>query len=169
MEVLHEINDTLDPLNGPSQQRTEQFNCLAQELSQSVDPIRVQMSNVMCSFKKGLFVAGDDPTLPRDNYDLERSFRVPKSHERHTHGRAHVGTRIVYRGATLLLVLDMHQRHPEPLSAEELRPWCWAKEPSVLLECRRRAQIMRKARSSKKRQVLLAELEARFQQTILAK
>jgi len=120
------------------------------------------MSKVMRSFEKGLFAGGDDPTLPRDNLDLERFFRRPKGHERRIHGRSHAGTRIVQRGPTLILTLDAHLRHPEPFSADELAPWRGASLPEVQLDCRHRARIMRQARSSKRRQPLLQNLEARF-------
>jgi len=120
------------------------------------------MSKVMCSFEKGLFAGGDDPTLPRDNLDLERFFRGPKGHERRINGHSHAGTRIVQRGPTLILTLDAHLRHPGPFSADELAPWRDASPPEVQRDCRHRARIMRQARSSKQRQSLLQKLEARF-------
>jgi len=59
--------------------------------------------------------------MPRDNLDLERWFRQPKGHERHIHGHKHAGVRIVQEGPTLVHALDMHLRHPDPLTADVLR------------------------------------------------
>lgn len=162
MEVLREIDATLDPANGTSKKREEDFSALAAKLGRDDNPTRVQMSKVMLSFEKGLFVGGDDPALPRDNLDLERFFRCPKGHERRIHGRRHAGTRIVHRGPTLILTLDAHTRHAEPFSADELVPWINAPIPRTMLACRRRSRIMRQARSPKQRPVLLGDLEARF-------
>lgn len=63
-----------------------------------------------------------------------------------------------------MLVLDAHSRHPEPFSAEELAPWIDARVPACQRECLRRRNIMRRARSAKKRPELLAELETRYRQ-----
>ena len=59
------------------------------------DPIRRQMAVVMTSFLAGLFVGAGTFEEIRDNLDLERWFRLPKSHERRIHGRRHAGIRIV--------------------------------------------------------------------------
>jgi hypothetical protein len=162
VKTLCEIDATLDPANGTAKKREEAFAELAAKLAQDADPIRIHMSKVMHSFEKGLFAGGDDPTLPRDNLDLERFFRRPKGHERRIHGRSHAGTRIVHRGPTLILALDAHERHPEPFSADEIIPWRDASPPEVLLNCRYRSRIMRQARSSKCRPALLVNLETRF-------
>jgi hypothetical protein len=116
----------------------------------------------MSSFEPGLFAGGDDSDLPVDNLDLERAFRLPKGHERRIHGHAHAGVRIVQRGPSLMLVLDAHRRHPEPFQADDLEPWRTAEVPVSQLECQRRRGIMRRARSPKKRPLLLAELERRY-------
>jgi hypothetical protein len=120
----------------------------------------------MHSFEKGLFVGGDDPTLPRDNLDLERFFRCPKGHERRIHGRSHAGVRLVHRGPVRIMALDAHLRHPEPFCADELEPWRTAMPPKDLIDCRHRAQIMRRARSAKQRPLLLGDLEKRFADSI---
>lgn len=162
---LHDIQQTLDPTTGTSAEREVRFIALSAELSANRDPVVQHMGKTMRSFFPGLFVGGDDLDLPFDNLDLERAFRLPKGHERRIHGHAHAGIRIVRRGATLLLVLDAHQRHPKPFQAEALLPWLlpWlhAREPASQRACRRRGGIMRKARSKKKRPQLLAELERR--------
>jgi hypothetical protein len=164
--VLREIDATLDPENGTSENRERLFVALAAALAACNDGVRVQMSKVMRSFQTGLFVGGDDPTLPRDNLELERFFRCPKGHERRIHGRSHAGVRLVHRGPVRIMSLDAHLRHPDPFSAEDLEPWRSAAPPTELLDCSHRAQIMRRARSSKQRPSLLGELENRFAASI---
>jgi hypothetical protein len=120
------------------------------------------------SVSPGLFAGGDDHALPLDNLDLERAFRLPKGHERRIHGHAHAGVRIVQRGPSLLLALDAHLRHPEPFAPDDLVPWHAACAPASQLECQRRRGVMRRARSAKKRPLLLADLERRYRDAILA-
>ena len=48
-----------------------------------------------------------------------------------------------------LLVLNAHEAHPEPFTAQELLPYREAQEPPDQREAVRRRQIMRKARSEK--------------------
>ena len=57
-----------------------------------------------------------------------------------------------------------HARHPEPFRIDELAPWADAQAPASLCTCLRRRQIMRRARSTKKRPLLLAELERRYRE-----
>ena len=90
---------------------------------------------------------GED--LPVDNQDLERWFRVPKGHERRIHGHRHAGVRIVHEGPTLLLVLNAHESHPEPFTAQELLPSREAQDPPDQQEAIQRRKVMRKARSKK--------------------
>jgi hypothetical protein len=120
------------------------------------------MGRTMNAFAPGLFAGGDDAELPIDNLDLERAFRLPKGHERRIHGRAHAGIRIVQRGPSLLPTLDAHLRHTEPFTFEDLAPWLDARAPASQLDCQRRRGIMRRARSTKKRPLLLASLEQRY-------
>ena len=70
----------------------------------------------MTAFCVGLFAGGDEFAEVRDNRDLDRFFRVPKSHERRIHGHRHAGVRIVQEGPTLVLVLDAHSAHPDPFA-----------------------------------------------------
>lgn len=168
VEQLHEVAATIDPENGTSSERQARFRTLATRLSGSQDPIHQHMGKTMTAFEPGLFAGGDDPDLPRDNLDLERAFRLPKGHERRIHGHAHAGVRIVQRGPSLLPVLDAHTRHPEPFCVQDLAPWCNARLPPGQRQCRRRHQIMRRARSAKKRPLLLAELESRYRRACLA-
>ena len=66
------------------------------------------MATLMISFLAGLFVGAGKFEEIKDNLDLERWFRLPKSHERRIHGRRHAGIRIVQDGPTLVLALDAH-------------------------------------------------------------
>ncbi len=117
----------------------------------------------MASFSPGLFVGADDPTLPRDNLDLERAFKHPKRHLRRIHGRAHAGVGLVQSGATLLVVLDAHRREPRRLSASDLIDYRDAKAPPSQQASLRRRLVMRKARSTKRRPMLLSLLERRYE------
>lgn len=167
-EQMRAIQETLDPATGVSATRRRRFNALAARLHASGDPVEQHMAKTMKSFRPGLFDGGDDLDLPRDNLDLERAFRLPKGHERRIHGHAHAGVRIVQRGPSLLLVLDAHTRHPEPFAPEDLAPWRNARVPASQRECLRRRGIMRRARSAKTRPLLLADLERRYRDAVLA-
>jgi hypothetical protein len=123
------------------------------------------MAKVMISFLAGLFVGGAKFEETRDNLDLERWFRLPKSHERRIHGHRHAGVRIVQDGPTLVLALDAHSVHPEPFTADELLPYHRARIPPCQRQALTRRKIMRRARSKKKRPILLAELERRYRET----
>jgi hypothetical protein len=138
---------------------------LIDRFERSQDPIYVHMAKVMMSFLPGLFVGGAKFEEIRDNLDLERWFRLPKSHERRIHGHRHAGVRIVQDGPTLVLALDAHSAHPGPFTADELLPYRKAGMPACQCEALHRRKIMRKARSKKKRPILLADLERRYRQT----
>jgi hypothetical protein len=102
------------------------------------------------------------PYLPEDNYGIERSFRTPKGHARHVHGRAHVGVALVQRGATLVPTLDAHVLHSAPFTHDDLRPFYRALEPPSQTAVRRRATLMRRGRSEKQRPLLLTQLQERY-------
>lgn len=160
-EKIHAVADTLDPAKGPLPKRRCEFGQLQRRFSRQKDPVAQHLAKLMTSFVAGLFV-GPVADLPEDNLDLERWFRKPKSHERRIHGRRHAGIRLVQEGPTLVLTLDAHMHHPEPFVADDLIPYRSAQPPpsqEAAIACRR---IMRKARSSKKRAALLAELEDRY-------
>jgi hypothetical protein len=159
---VQEIAATLDPNSGSGTQRQQRFEQVQQRLAASGDRVRVQMAVVMAAFAVGLFVGEDIAAVPRDNLDLERWFRLPKGHERRIHGHRHAGVRIVQQGATLALVLDAHRGHPEPFAAAELSPYRHAKPPADEQAALQRHKVMRKARSKKKRPLLLADLEKRY-------
>ena len=108
----------------------------------------------MLSFLAGLFVGEEEYEAIRDNLDLERWFRLPKSHERRIHGHRHAGVRLVLDGPTLVPALDAHAAHPGPFTVDDLLPYRAAREPPCQTEARNRRTIMRKARSKKKRPLL---------------
>jgi hypothetical protein len=137
---------------------------LMHRFEQAQDPIHQAMAVVMLSFGAGLFVGEDQFEDLRDNLDLERWFRLPKSHERRIHGHRHAGVRIVQEGPTLVHALDAHLAHPEPFTVADLLPYRTAREPPCQAQALHRRKIMRKARSKKKRPLLLADLERRYRE-----
>ena len=98
----------------------------------------------MISFLAGLFVGEGTFEEIKDDLDLERWFRVPKSHERRIHGHRHAGVRIVQEGPTLVHALDAHIAHPEPFTVTDLLPYRTAREPPSQREAMDRRKIMRK-------------------------
>jgi hypothetical protein len=156
------VQDLLNAETGTAKSRKAKFQRLATKNAADPDPTLQHMGRIMQSFAKGLFAGGDDPDLPADNLDLERAFRLPKSHERRIHGHAHAGVRIVLQGASLMLVLDGHARHPELFTPEDLLPYAKVPLPDEQLQSERRRKIMRLARSTKRRPALLASLESRY-------
>jgi hypothetical protein len=137
---------------------------LIDRFERAKDPIHGQMVQVMMSFLAGLFVGEGKFEQIRDNLDLERWFRLPKSHERRIHGHRHAGIRIVLEGPTLVPALDAHAAHPEPFTVDDLLPYRAAREPPCQEQALNRRKIMRKARSQKKRPLLLADLERRYRE-----
>lgn len=161
VENIKAVAETLDPANGTLEERRCEFEQLQQKFSEQKTPVLQHIVKLMISFVAGLFVGPVDG-LPQDNLDLERWFRKPKSHERRIHGRRHAGMRLVQEGPTLVMTLDAHMHHPEPFVAEDLIPYHSAQPPpsqQAAVACRR---IMRRARSSKQRPALLADLERRY-------
>jgi hypothetical protein len=162
VKEVQRVQGTLEQSSGSSAERQARFEEIQEELSASACPVRQGMAVVMAGFLMGLFVGGDDPELPQDNLDLERWFRVPKGHERRINGRRHTGVRLVQTGATLMPALDAHQAHDGPFTVWDLQPYRHAQAPPSQQEAMHRRKIMRKARSKKKRVLLLAELERRY-------
>jgi hypothetical protein len=163
VEEVKRVAATLEANSGTScAERRQQFDKIQEELASSRDEVRRGMATMMVAWVVGLFLGGDDPDLPHDNLELERWFRLPKGHERRIHGRRHAGIRIVQEGPTLLPALDAHRAHPQPFTAADLQPYQGARKPPCQIECLKRRKIMRKARSNKKRPLLLAELEQRY-------
>ena len=162
---IGEVAATLDCEAGDEARRRKQFEGLVNRFERAADSIHGHMAKVMISFLSGLFVGGVKFEEIRDNLDLERWFRLPKSHERRIHGHRHAGVRIVQEGPTLVLALDAHRAHPEPFTANELLPYRNARIPPCQCQALTRRKIMRRARSKKKRPILLAELERRYRET----
>jgi hypothetical protein len=162
---IGEVAATLDPETGNCATRKQKFEELTARFECQEDPIHKHMAKVMISWLAGLFVGTADKFKEiRDNLDLERWFRLPKSHERRIHGHRHAGVRIVQEGPTLVLALDAHAAHPEPFSVDDLLPYRAACEPPCQRQAMNRRKTMRKARSKKKRPILLAELERRYRE-----
>lgn len=162
VKEVQRVQATLEQSSGSCAQRQARFEEIQEELSASACPVRQQMAVVMASFLVGLFAGGDAAELPQDNLDLERWFRLPKGHERRVHGRRHTGARLVQTGATLMPALDAHQGHDGPFTVWDLQPYRHAQAPPCQQEALHRRKVMRKARSNKKRPLLLAELERRY-------
>ena len=165
MEVIAAVAATLEPGAVDCTDRQEEFEGLIDRFEETEDPIRHHMATVMISFLAGLFVGEDEYEGIRDNLDLERWFRLPKSHERRIHGRRHAGVRIVLEGPTLVHALDAHAAHPGPFTVDDLYPYRTAREPPCQTQALERRKIMRKARSKKQRPALLADLERRYRES----
>jgi hypothetical protein len=162
--VIAEVAATLEPGTEDLTERQEKFEALIDRFEATADPIRHGMATVMLSFLAGLFVGEQAYEAIKDNLDLERWFRLPKSHERRIHGHRHAGIRLVLEGATLVPALDAHAAHPGQFTVHDLLPYRAAREPPCQTEARKRRTIMRKARSKKNRPLLLAELEKRYRE-----
>jgi hypothetical protein len=162
---IAEVAATLEPGGADCAARQERFETLTDRFQRTEDPIRQHMATVMLSFIAGLFVGAGKFEEIKDNLDLERWFRLPKSHERRIHGHCHAGVRIVLEGPTLVHALDAHTAHPQPFTVEDLLPYRKAEPPPCQRQALNRRKIMRKARSKKKRPILLADLERRYRET----
>ena len=162
---IGEVAATPDPETGAVASRKEAFEGLGKRFQQAGDPTHQRMAVVLTSFVAGLFVGEGVFEAIRDNLDPERWFRLPKSHERRIHGHRHAGVRIVQEGPTLVHALDAHLTHPGPFTADDLQPYRTAPEPPCQRDPLQRRKIMRKARSKKKRPILLADLERRYRES----
>jgi hypothetical protein len=162
---VEEVAAALEAGVGTCDDRRARFEGLIERFQQTGDAIHKQMAQVMTSFLAGLFVGEGVFVEIKDNLDLERWFRLPKSHERRIHGHRHAGIRIVLEGPTLVHALDAHAFHPEPFTVEDLLPYRTARPPQCQKQALDRRKIMRKARSKKSRPILLADLERRYQET----
>ena len=163
--MIAEVAATLEPGTEDVTERQEKFEALIDRFEATEDPIRHGMARLMLSFLAGLFVGEEACEGIRDNLDLERWFRLPKSHERRIHGRRHAGIRLVVEGPTLVHALDAHAAHPEPFTVADLLGYRTAREPPSQTQALDRRKIMRKARSKKQRPALLADLERRYRES----
>jgi hypothetical protein len=160
---LQAVDTTLRPSEAvTAEERQAQFLSLQETWQSSTDAVHQHFAKLMSSFEPGVFVGGEAADFPMDNLDLERWFKGPKGHERRIHGHRHAGVRLVRQGPTLMLALDAHVHHEEPLTVDDLTPYRLAGVPQSQQEAVERGKIMRKARSRKKRHVLLADLEKRY-------
>ena len=163
VQDLQAVDCTLRPNDETTgEEREAQFILRRQEWESSADPMHQHFAKMMSSFAPGLFVGGASADFPADNLDLERWFKRPKGHERRLHGRRHAGVRIVQQGPTLLLALDAHVYQDGPFTVDDLEPYSHARVPVSQQQAVERGKIMRKARSRKKRDALLADLEKRY-------
>jgi len=173
VEDLREIDETLDPgktnevkTNRARRHRFEKreakFQALRETFQKDEDPVRQDMGAIMERFEPGLFAGGHELDTLQDNLELERWFRLPKSHERKIHGRQHAGVRIVQEGPGLTLTLDAHHSHRRPFTEEELSQYLGATPTQEELEAVERRKIMRRATSRKLRPSLLEDLEKRY-------
>lgn len=165
VKEIKEVAATLEPGGGTCATRQTQFEELSARFVRSEDSIHQSMAGVMTSFLGGLFVGEGKFEGLTDNLDLERWFRLPKSHQRRIHGRCHAGVRIVQEGPTLVHALDAHLTHPSPFPVEDLLPYRNAQVPQSQQEAMKRRKIMRKARSKKQRPILMADLERRYRES----
>lgn len=162
VEEIKEVAATLDPGTGPCAQREADFAMILAGIEDNGDATHEHMAKLMTGFRVGLFAGGDTRDQVQDNLDLERWFRLPKSHERRIHGRRHAGVRIVQEGPTMVLALDAHNAHSGSFNVEDLFAYRQAREPACQRQAMGRRKIMRKARSKTKRPKLLAELERQY-------
>jgi hypothetical protein len=149
LQEIQRVAATLTQANGSATARQAQFRPWQEAFTGLVTPLSHHVAGVMASCAAGRFVGGDTLPCLQDNVDLERWFRQPKGHERHIHGHRHAGVRIVQEGPTLLLALDAHVTHPEPLTAHDLGPYQDASVPPCQVEAIHRRTIMRTARAKK--------------------
>lgn len=162
VEEVRAVDASLDPKTGKTEDRQAAFQGLVVDFRAKDDPVHQQMAGVMESFEPGLFGGEDAFGDIQDNLDLERWFKLPKKHKRKIHGRQHAGVGIVQEGPTLLPALDAHDSHPCLFQRKDLQPYLDAAPPDCETEAIGRRKVMKKARSKKKRRILLAELERRY-------
>jgi hypothetical protein len=149
---IAKVEAPLDPDTGTRTERRASYEKLQREYQAKGEAFYDHLARLLENWQPGLFVgprARKGEKGLEDNLELERWFRKPKRHERQIHGRKHAGVRIVQEGPTLVLVLDAHDAHPGPFTAEELLPFWPAEEPPEQQEALQRRKIMRQARSKK--------------------
>lgn len=154
LQYTRQVRQVMKSLTGedglPLAKRKSQFAAKFAEFRRRTDDgVYAHFVKVMASFRPGLFVRPKLAAYPRDNLDLERWFRRPKSHERRIHGHRHAGVRIVRDGPTLIPTLDAHASHPGVFSREDLFPFRFASPPPSQVAAQQRHAIMRQGRSKK--------------------
>ena len=172
MDLVRTVAATVDAAADSYDERLATFDLLVEQYVASSNAVERRFAGQMIDWRVGLFI-GDGvaerridakarPYIPENNYGIERWFRTPKGHARHVHGRAHAGVALVQRGATLVPTLDAHVLHSAPFTHDDLRPFYGALEPAPQTVVRRRAHIMRRGRSEKRRPLLLKQLQDRY-------
>ena len=164
VEEIAKVAATLSEDAGTRKERRREYQKLQQEYEAKGGAFYGHLGRLMLSWLAGLFLgprARKREKGVQDNLELERWFRKPKRHERQIHGRRHAGVRIVQEGPTLILVLDAHDAHPGPFTAEELLPYWPAEEPLEQQEALQRRKVMHR-HAQKKRNALFRELERRY-------
>jgi hypothetical protein len=149
---IAKVAATLEEASGSRKERRQKYEKLQGEYQGKGGDFYDHLGRMMSDWEPGLFVgprARKGEKGLQDNLELERWFRKPKRHARKIHGRQHAGVRIVQEGPTLVLVLDAHDAHDGPFTAEELLPYWPAEEPLEQQEAFQRRKIMRQARSKK--------------------
>jgi hypothetical protein len=152
VKEIAKVEATLNQDSGTRTERRTHYENLQRVYQAKEGEFYDHLARLMESWQPGLFLgprAKKGEKGLEDNLELERWFRKPKRHERKIHGRRHAGVRIVQEGPTLVLVLDAHDAHPGPFTAEELLPYWPAEEPPEQQEALQRRKIMRQARSKK--------------------
>jgi hypothetical protein len=152
VKEISEVAETLNQQTGTLRQRQGRYNRLLRQYRSKNGEFYAHLAQMLGSWGVGLFVGvrGQKAVVaPQDNLDLERWFRRPKGHARRIHGHRHAGVRIVQEGPTLLLVLNAHEAHREPFTAQDLLPYRYAQAPADQLQAIHRRKIMRRARSPK--------------------
>ena len=163
VQDLQAVDRTLRPHDETTgEEREAQCILRRQEWESSAEPLHQHCAKMMSSVEPGVFVGGESADFPADHVALERWLKRPKGHERRRHGRRHAGIRIVQQGPTLLLALDAPVYHDGPLTVDDLEPYRHARVPVSQQQAVERGKIMRKARSRKQRDALLADLEKRY-------
>jgi hypothetical protein len=154
VEAIAQVAATRAEDTGTRKERRREYQKLQREYAATGGAFYGHLGRLMLSWLAGLFLgprARKGEQGLGDNLELERWFRKPKRHERRIHGRRHAGVRLVQEGPTLVLVLDAHDAHPGPFTAEELLAYWPAEEPLEQQEALQRRKIMRQARSKKKK------------------
>jgi hypothetical protein len=152
VKEIAKVAATLEEKTGTRKVRRAKYEKLQSGYEAKGDEFHSHLARMMRDWKEGLFLgprATKGEKGLQDNLELERWFRKPKRHERKIHGRRHAGMRIVQEGPTLVHVLDAHDAHPGPFTAEELAPYWPAEAPPEQQEALQRRKVMRQARSKK--------------------
>ena len=144
--------------------RQEQFEKLIDQFERTEDPIRQDMATVMISFVAGLFVGEGKFQEIRTISIWSVGFACPRV----TSGGFTVTvTRVFgsFRGADVGACAGRARRAPRAVHRGRLAAVSGGPRAAVPETGNNRRKIMRKARSKKKRPILLADLEERYRES----